>query len=110
MSVNWANIGSTLSGITSALTAAGVSTTTIPNILSSIGLAANPNQSEEVSLCSSILIAAANPTLAGALALKLATEAGIPPAAAALAVTIGQPGVDIAGRVLQIEQIIKNGG
>lgn len=41
--------------------------------------------------------------------MKLATEQGIPQAAASLALTLTQPGVDIPTRVLQIEQIIKQG-
>ena len=110
MSFNWSSIGSALSGITSALTSAGVSSTTIPSILAQIGLASNPNQSEEMSICSQIMIVAGNNDLVKALAQKLEIESGIPPAAAALAATLGQPGVDIPGRVLQIETIIKNGG
>lgn len=109
MSINWSNVGSTLSGITSALNAAGVSASSMPSILGAIGLSQNPNQSEELTLCSQILMASANPALAEALAMKLATETGIPASAAALAVGLGQPGVDIPTRVLQIEQIIKNG-
>jgi hypothetical protein len=110
MSFNWSNIGSTISGISSALSAAGVSAASIPTLLSSIGLASNPNQSEELTLCSQLLMAANNVALAQALAMKLAVEAGIPASAAALAVTLGQPNVDIPTRVMQIEQIIKNGG
>lgn len=111
MSINWQSIGSTLSGVTAALNAAGVtSANAVSGILASIGLASNPNQTEELTLCSQIMIAAGNPMLAGALGMKLATEAGIPAAAAAMAVTLGQPGVDIMGRVMQIEQVIKQGG
>ena len=109
MAFNWSSVGSVFSGISTALANAGVSSASIPGILSSIGLASNPNQSEELLLCSQILMSSANPMLAQALSMKLATEVGLPPAAAALAVSLGQPGVDIATRVLQIEQIIKNG-
>jgi hypothetical protein len=109
MSFNWTSVGNTLSGITTALTAAGVTSTSIPGIMASIGLAANPNQAEEQALCSQIMIASGDPTLAAALATKLATEAGIPPAAATIAMTLGQPGVDIIGRVAEIEAIITKG-
>jgi hypothetical protein len=110
MAINWSAVSSTLGGISSALSSAGVGATSIPGILSAIGLASNPNQAEELTLCSQIMMAASNPTLASALAMKLATEAGIPPTAASLATSLGQPGVDIPGRILQIETIIKNGG
>jgi hypothetical protein len=48
--------------------------------------------------------------LTEALAMKLATEQGIPPSAAALAMTLGQPGVNTAQVVIEIEQLIKQGG
>ena len=41
---------------------------------------------------------------------KLVTEAGIPADAAAIAMTLTQPGVNVATAVLQIEQLIKSGG
>jgi hypothetical protein len=110
MSINWSAVGSTLSGITSALSAAGVSSTSIPTILNSIGLAANPNQSEELQLCTQLLMAAGNPALVSALQAKLVTEAGIPADAAAIAMTLTQPGINIPTAVLQIEQLIKSGG
>jgi hypothetical protein len=110
MAINWTAISSTLSGISTALSSAGVSSTSIPSILSAIGLASNPNEAEELTICSQIMMAASNPTLASALAMKLATEAGIPAAAASLATTLAQPGVDIPSRIMQIETIIKNGG
>lgn len=110
MAINWTNVGNALGGITTALSAAGVNSTSMASILASIGLASNPNASEEQMLCSQIIVASGNPMLAAALGMKLATEAGIPPAAAMLASTLGNPGVDIAARVMQIEAIIKAGG
>jgi hypothetical protein len=111
MSLNWGSIGSTLSGLTSSLSALGISATSMPGILNAIGLSANPNQSEEIALCGQILMASyGSPALVSALALKLATEQGIPASAAALAMTLAQPGADVPSRVLQIEQIIRQGG
>ena len=110
MSFNWTQIGSTLSGITSALTAAGVTSASIPSILNSIGLASNPNQSEELQICAQILMFANNPAMVAALSTKLATEIGIPQSAAAVAMTLAQPGVDVTAKVLQIETLIRQGG
>jgi hypothetical protein len=110
MSVNWSGIGSTVSGITSALTAAGVSSSSFGSILGAIGLSQNPNESAELSICQSILLGAANPALVNALAIKLATEQGIPQDAAQLAMTLGMPGVNAVQVVLEIEQLIKQGG
>ena len=110
MSFNWSQVGSTLSGITTALSAAGVNASSIPGLLNQIGLASNPNQSEELQLCTQILMAAGNPAMVSALATKLVTEAGIPADAAAIAMTLTQPGVNVATAVLQIEQLIKSGG
>ena len=51
-----------------------------------------------------------NPAMVQTLATKLATEIGIPQSAAAVAMTLAQPGVDVTAKVLQIEQLIKQGG
>jgi hypothetical protein len=110
MSFNWSSVGSTLSGLTSALSAAGVSSSSMGSILNEIGLSSNPNQSAEIAICGQILTAMGNPQLTEALAMKLATEQGIPPSAAALAMTLGQPGVNTAQVVIEIEQLIKQGG
>lgn len=110
MAVNWGNIGSALSGVASTLATLNISGASAQQILSSIGLSANPNMNEELSICSQILQATGNVGLQNALAMKLATEQGIPIAAAALASALGAPGTDIAARILQIEQIIKQGG
>lgn len=110
MSFNWSAVGTTLSGITSALSAAGVSASSVPAILNQIGLASNPNQGEELELCTSLLTAAGNPALIAALQTKLVTEAGIPADAAAIAMTLTQPGTNVPTAVLQIEQLIKSGG
>ena len=110
MAFNWTAIGSTLTGLTSALTAAGVNSTTIPSILNQVGLVVNPNQSAELAMCAQLMQFSGNPQIEGELAIKLATEQGIPASAATLAMTLTQPGVDVPTRVLQIEQIIKQGG
>lgn len=110
MSVNWSGIGSTMSGITSALSAAGVSSSSFSSILGAIGLAQNPDESAELAICQSILLGAANPALVAALSVKLATEQGIPADAAALAMTLGSPGINTAQVVLEIETLIKQGG
>lgn len=110
MSFNWSMVGSTISGLTSALSAAGVSTASMPSILNAIGMSSNPNQSEELGLCSQMMVAMGNPVLVEALAVKLATERGIPASAASLAMTLTQPGVNIPQVVMEIEQLIKQGG
>ena len=106
MSINFSAIGSTLSSI---LTSAGLTGANLTATLSSLIKSSNPNQSDELAICTQILVASGNPALQQALATKLATEVGIPADAAALAMTLGSPGVDIPARVLQIEQLIKAG-
>jgi hypothetical protein len=109
-SINWGQIGSTLAGITGALTAAGVNGSSQNPILNQIGLLINPNVTQELALCQQLLQFAGNPQIEAQLAMQLATKQGLPPAAAALALTLTQPGVDVPTRVLQIEQIIRSGG
>jgi hypothetical protein len=108
--VNWSSIGSSLSGVASTLSSLGISGSSASTILGSIGLSTNPNQSAELSICASILMGMANPMLVQALTMKLVTEQGIPQDAAALAMTLLQPGVNIPQVVLEIEQLIKQGG
>jgi hypothetical protein len=110
MALNWTNIGNVFGGLTSALTSAGISGSALSGILQQIGFLSNPSESEELGLCKQILIVSGNPALVGGLAMKLATENGIPPAAASLATTLMTPGVEIPARVMQIEAIIKAGG
>jgi hypothetical protein len=110
MSFNWSSLGTTLSNLTTSLTAAGVSSTSMPNILQQIGLASNPNQSAEIALCSQLLQFAGNPGIESELVMKLVTEQGLPASAASLAMTLLTPGTDIPTRVLEIEQLIKQGG
>jgi hypothetical protein len=113
MAVNWTNIGNLLGGVSNALSSAGIVGTTKNSILSAFGLAINPNESAELALCSQILLYSTNPAFSGLeaqLEMKLAGQQGIPPAAAALALTLSQTGIDVPTRVSQIEQIIKNGG
>ena len=109
MSINWPQVGTTIANITSALTSAGVSSSDVPSVLNVVGQLMNPSQSAELQICAQLLQFAGNPQIEGQLAIKLATENGIPPAAASLAMTLTQPGTDIPTRVLQIEQIIKQG-
>ena len=110
MSINWANVASSLSSITTSLSSLGITGTTATTILNDIGAASNPNQSEELQLCTQLLMAAGNPALVAALQMKLVTETGIPADAAAVAMTLTQPGIDVTSKVLQIEQLIKSGG
>jgi hypothetical protein len=110
MAFNWAQLGTTLSNLTSSLSAAGVSATALPNILQQIGLASNPNQSAELALCSQLLQFAGNPGVETELVMKLVTEQGLPASAASLAMTLLTPGTDIPSRVMEIEQLIKQGG
>jgi hypothetical protein len=110
MAINWSNIGTALSSVTTAMTNLGITGTTASNLLGAIGLASNPNMSTEIAICGQILMFSSNPAMLEKLEMTLATEQGIPQAAAALALTLANPGVDIPTRILQIEQIIKNGG
>ena len=112
---NWGQVGNALGQITTALTNAGVNASSIPGLATTIGglLSTNPNESDELKICGQILQYAFNPMFAGVeqqLEIKLASEQGIPAAAAALALSLAQPGVDIPSRVAQIEDIIRRGG
>lgn len=109
-SVNWSAIGSNLSGVQTTLSNLGITGTSASAILGSIGLSANPNQSAELAICGSILMGMANPVMVQALTMKLVTEQGIPQDAAALAMTLLQPGVNIPQTVLEIETLIRQGG
>lgn len=110
MSINWAGIAGNLSSITTALSNLNITGTTANSILSAIGLASNPNENEELQICAQILAFANNPAMTATLATKLATEIGIPQSAAAVALTLTQPGIDVAAKVLEIETLIKQGG
>ena len=110
MAFNWSSVGSIFGGLTSALTNAGVSAGSMGGALTSIFAWSNPDYSQELEICQSILVASNNPGLVAALAQKLATEQGIPASALAVAMTLVQPGVDVTAKVLQIEQLIKSGG
>ena len=112
MAFDWAQLGTNLANLTSSLTAAGVTQAAMPNILQQIGLASasNPNQSAEIAICGQLLQFSNNPAIEQQLVMKLITEQGLPASAAALAMTLLQPGVDIPSRVLEIEQLIKQGG
>jgi hypothetical protein len=112
MSFNWGNVGTALSGVATAIAGAGVTpgSSAWHSILASIGLASNPNQSEELALCSQILIVQSQPQLVAALAQKLETEQGVPAAALPVMLQLTQPGVDVTAKVQQIQTIIRNGG
>jgi hypothetical protein len=112
MAINWTTIGNNIAALTSALTAAGVSSTTMPSVLSTIGslFNSNPNEAAELALCAQILQFANQPALISELSVRLATEQGIPADAAALALGLTTPGVDVATRVTQIEQLIRSEG
>jgi hypothetical protein len=110
MSINWAGVAGNLSSITTALSNLNITGTTANSILSAVGLASNPNENEELQICAQILMFANNPAMVQALATKLATEIGIPQSAAAVAMTLAQPGIDVTAKVLQIETLIKQGG
>lgn len=111
---NWGNIGSMLSSVSTTLSSLGITGSNASTILSSIGLSSNPNKSTELAICQQILtfsaMGANNPSLMAKLAEQLATEQGIPQDAAALSLTLMNPGVNITQTVLEIEQLINQGG
>ena len=110
MAFDWTSLAQNLGNLTTALTSAGVSSANMPSILQQIGLASNPQKNEELALCAQLLQFAGNPTIENQLAMKLLTENGLPQSAASLVLSLMQPGTDIPTRVLQIEQIIRQGG
>jgi NAD-dependent SIR2 family protein deacetylase len=111
MSISLGNFGSAFNSLRNTLTGAGVSATSLPGVITSItGLFnTNPNKADEIAVCTALIQFAGNPTMVAAEAMKLATEVGIPPAAAALAQTLTAPGANVPAIVLEIEQIINNG-
>lgn len=114
MSINWNSVGSSLSGVVSALSNLGITGASASSVLAAIGLSSNPNKSAELALCQQILtysaMGAANATLLAKLGDQLATEQGIPADAGALALTLANPGVNVSQVVLEIEQLINQGG
>jgi hypothetical protein len=54
--INWTQIGQNIVGATSLLSSLGVAAAAQPGILAQIGLAQNPNASDELAICSQILI------------------------------------------------------
>ena len=117
MSINWNSVGAAASAITtnlsSALTAAGVTPATIstlmPSLMQQIGAASNPNQADELNVCAQLIQFAGTP-MEPMLVQKLVTEQGIPATAAKVAMELILPGVDVDAKVLQIEQLIRQGG
>jgi len=108
--INWSQIGSNISAITTSLGNLGITGATATSIINSIGNASNPNLNDEISICKQILQFNGNPAIVAELSVKLATEVGIPQSAAAVALTLSQPGVDVVTKVMQIETLINSGG
>ena len=79
--------------------------------MQAIGPIKSGDATKEQQLCQQIMMAMRNPSLVTALSKSNSfTEQGIPMAAATLAMSLGTPGVDIPSRILQIEEIIRQGG
>ena len=110
MSINWSQLATNISSITTALTNAGVSSSNISTVLNQIGAIANPSETEELALCQQMMLAASNAAELQLLVSKLVTEQGLPADAAAVAMTLLTPGVDVTAKVMQIESLIKSGG
>jgi hypothetical protein len=109
-SVNWNGIGNALSGVANAIASAGVTGTAANTIFQSVTNLLNQNEKQELQICSQILAMSTDPAVVAELSMKLATEQGIPQAAANLALQLTKPGVDVTQVVLEIEQIIRQGG
>jgi hypothetical protein len=110
MSFNWSSLAANLSGLTSALTAVGVTPANMGTVLNQIGAISNPSETEELALCQQMMLAAGNAAELQLLVSKLVTEQGLPADAAAVAMTLLTPGVDVTAKVMQIESLIKSGG
>jgi hypothetical protein len=112
-SINFSSIGTNFASLVSALTSAGVTSTSLPSVLSSIGSVftpSNPNQAEELALCAQIMQMQGNPAIAQQLEMKLATEQGMPPAAQAIVMQMLQPGANVTQLAVEAEQVIRAGG
>ena len=112
MGFNWGGIGTAISGVVNALGSAGImpGSNNFNSIVSAVTGMLNANQQAELQICSQILAMAGNPAIVAELSLRLATMAGIPQAAANLALQLTAPGANVVQIVLEIEQIIKQGG
>lgn len=108
-SVNWGSIATSITGISSILTSAGVSATALPGVLSGIGGALNPHKADELAICAQLLRFEDQPEIESKLAMQLATQQGIPEAAARMALKLTKPGADIDMIVMNIENIIRRG-
>ena len=115
MAINWTSVSTAVTGVSGVFASLGITpgSTTAGSILSQLGFSSNPNQSAEIALCKQIMTMSAMGAIStGAiqkLAETLATEQGIPITAAALALTLFQPGVNIVQTGIEIEQIINAG-
>jgi hypothetical protein len=103
----WSGVTSAVGGLKSVLSAAGVSSSNLPSVLSSIAGLVNPGEAQEITLCKQILLVSTQPDLVAKLADQLALTAGIPAAVIPLAQKLKTAGVDVAATVLEIEQIIQ---
>ena len=65
---------------------------------------------QELALCQQMMLGAGNAAELQLLVSKLVTEQGLPADAAAVAMTLLTPGVDVTSKVMQIESLIKSGG
>lgn len=107
----FSSVGAGLGSAVTALEQLGVSAANIPSALKAMFASQNPNESEELALCSQIIAAYGNPAEVQLLAQKLVTEQGIPPAAANMALALpGSPSTAIPAMVETMETIIKNNG
>lgn len=98
--------------LSSILTGAGVTATSLPNVLGSIGslFSSNPNQSAELAICGQLLALQGNPAAITKLALDLQTTKGVPASAIPSINTLPTlTGKDYVEAVLNIEALIKAG-
>jgi hypothetical protein len=114
-SFNWTAVSSAATSIAGVFSTLGIAPGSSAGsaVLASLGFSSNPNQSAEIALCKQIMTMSAMGAISNGavekLAETLATEQGIPVTAAALAMTLFQPGVNIVQTCLEIEQIINAG-
>ena len=103
---------STFKSLSSILSGAGVSATSLPNVLGSIGslFSSNPNKSTEIQMCAQLLSLQGDPPAIQSLVVKLETTQGLPvdtlPTLRSLPTLTGTAYVDA---VMQIESMINAG-
>lgn len=109
---NWAGLGQSLSGITTALANLNVPQASITSIMNQIGSAANPNKSAELALLSQLMQFAGNPDIEARLEQTLITEQGLPADCVPLVASLVTPGLtpaQIDQTCLEIQQLINAG-